>query len=359
MLDLDETKNRPHYTELPRALLVGHDVLDEVPGVMKKLNISGEAVLVCDEMTKKLAGNKVAQVAGDHGLRCHMIEIVEAGGDEAQRVMDLAKDKSANVVIGVGGGRPIDVAKYSAYEIETPFISIPTAASHDGIVSGRASLHIKGQKKSIAARAPLGVIADTHIISKSPHRLLASGCADVISNVSAIMDWELAHRLKNEYFSHYAATISLTTAKMMMENAHYIRPMLEASARFVVKALISSGISMAIAGSSRPASGSEHAFSHCLDQLAEKPALHGEQCGVGTILATYLHGGDWENVREALSAVGAPIDARGLGLKNEEIIRALTTAHTIRPERYTILGDGIDTEAAWEVAKITGVVDSE
>ena len=56
--------------------------------------------------------------------------------------------------------------------------------------------------------------------------------------------------------------------------------------------MISSGMAISIAGNSRPASGSEHKFSHALDMIAPKPALHGEQCGVGTIMMMYLHGGD-------------------------------------------------------------------
>src|SRR5256886_17639739 len=82
-----------------------------------------------------------------------------------------------------------------------------------------------------------------------------------------------------------------------------INPRLEESAWFVCKALVSSGVAMSIAGSSRPASGSEHKFSHALDRIAKKPGLHGEQCGVGTIMMMYLHAGNWQEVRDALLAI--------------------------------------------------------
>jgi len=98
-------------------------------------------------------------------------------------------------------------------------------------------------------------------------------------------------------------------------------------------------------------------FSHALDMLAEKPALHGEQTGVGTIIMAYLHGMKWERVRETLKRVGAPTNAYELGIDPEVIIEALTIAHTIRPGRYTILGkDGLTREAAEKAAKITGVI---
>ncbi len=123
-----------------------------------------------------------------------------------------------------------------------------------------------------------------------------------------------------------------------------------------MKALVASGVAMSIAGSSRPASGSEHKFSHALDEVAPKPALHGEQCGVGTIMCMYLHGGNWQEIRSSLETIGAPTNAAQLGIEEEYIIEALLHAHTIRPERYTILGTGLTREAAEKVAKITGVI---
>ena len=126
----------------------------------------------------------------------------------------------------------------------------------------------------------------------------------------------------------------------------------------VVEALISCGYAMCIAGSSRPCSGSEHLFSHALDMVASKPALHGEQVGVGTIMMMYLHGGDWKRVKEALQALGAPTTAKELGVSDDAVIEALTIAHKIRPDRYTILGDkGLTREAAERLAVNTGVIE--
>ncbi len=116
---------------------------------------------------------------------------------------------------------------------------------------------------------------------------------------------------------------------------------------------------MSIAGSSRPASGSEHMFSHALDRIAPpKAALHGEQCGgVGTIMMMYLHGGNWQEIRDALKKIGgAPTNAEELGIEDKYIIEALLQAHSIRPDRYTILGNGLTLSAAEKVARITKVI---
>jgi glycerol-1-phosphate dehydrogenase [NAD(P)+] len=237
-------------------------------------------------------------------------------------------------------------------------VSVPTAASHDGISSPRASIKSEGGNISLKAEPPMGVIADTQIISQAPFRLMASGCGDIISNYTAVLDWKLAHRLLNEDFSDSASALSLVTAEMLIKSAGDIKEGLIESAAIVVKALISSGMAISIAGNSRPASGAEHKFSHALDIIAPKPALHGEQCGVGTIMMMYLHGGDWKFIRETLKTIKAPVNAYELGIEPEYIIKALTKAHTIRKERYTILGDrGLTEAAATKLARKTGVID--
>ena len=148
------------------------------------------------------------------------------------------------------------------------------------------------------------------------------------------------------------------TAEMLVGRADSIKRELEESAWVVTKALVSSGVAMSIAGSSRPASGAEHLISHQLDRLAPDPALHGHQVGVASIVTEYLHSGDdgeWTDVRDALASIDAPTTAEGLGIDERTFVSAMTTAHEIR-DRYTILGDGVSERAAIEAATVTGVI---
>ena len=343
--------------QLPRYVLVGHGVLEEVAAVCKRLKLSGVALVVTGGTTRRVAGESVLEILTDSGYDCGLVEVRSASPESVERVRVVAEECRAAFMLAVGGGKVIDVAKVAAYMLDVPFISVPTIASHDGIASPRASIKDKGTNTSISAQAPLAIIADTKVIAEAPHRFLAAGCGDIISNYTAVMDWRLAHRLKNAEFSSYAAALSEMTAKMILESSKEIKPRLEESAWVVVKALVSSGVAISIAGSSAPASGAEHKFSHALDIIAPKPALHGEQCGVGTIMMSYLHGAAWKYVRDALRTVGAPTTAKELGIKSEYIIEALTQAHKINPERYTILGDtGLTYEAAERLATITGVI---
>jgi len=363
----DGGKGYRKRTELPRTVLVGSNVLEDIHEVCLDLFPRGRALIICDEITREIAAETVFEKleAAGYDPECHVIDhasmeevdsVLEKYGHGGGKTGGAAGDGETKFFIGVGGGRPVDVAKYSSFRAGKYFISVPTAASHDGIASAAASLTVGGHKKSISAAPPMAVVADTGIIRGSPYRLLASGCADIISNHTAVEDWRLARDLKGEYYSVYAAELSLMTARILEDRAGDIRGMSDRTVRTVINALISSGVAMSIAGSSRPASGAEHLFSHALDRVAKRPALHGEQCGLGSIMTSYLQGGDWEKIRESLSTIGAPVNASEAGLSGEEIVEALVMAASIRPGRYTVLGDGIDAEKAEELAGTTGVL---
>ena len=120
---------------------------------------------------------------------------------------------------------------------------------------------------------------------------------------------------------------------------------------------MSYGVSMSIAGSSRPCSCSAHLVSQALDMIAPGAALHGEQCGVGTIMMAKLHGLDWELIRDNLETIGAPTTAEGLGIDGETLVEALVKAGSIRPERYTILNKvDLTRKSARKLAESCGLI---
>jgi len=351
-----QTIEKSKSMELPRHVAIGHGVLENIGEICRQLHFRGPAVIVVDKTTKRIAGNKVEKLLKTENYEAQQKIIDEADLKNLDNVKELITEIKAKFILGVGGGKPIDIAKLASFEVKKPFVSVPTAASHDGIVSSQASMHDNHGSKSYSTHSPFAVIADTKIISESPYRLLAAGCGDVISNLTSVKDWILAKKLRNEYFSSSAAMLSELTANVLLDSADMIKPRLEESAWLVAKALVSSGVAMSIAGSSRPASGSEHMFSHALDRLVPKPALHGEQCAVGAIMMMYLHGGDWEGIRNGLEKIKVPVNAKGLKIDDELMVEALTIAHSIRPERYTILSNGLTYDAAVDLAVKTGVI---
>lgn len=347
---------RTKFMQLPRAVLVGKGTHTRINELCRELKLEGRVLIVSGPKTYGIAGERLYDILEEE----HDVEVVitrEGSVEEVEKVKRIVQEKDVDFLAGVGGGRVIDIAKLVSKETAREFLSMPTAASHDGIASSRASLKHGNSAVSIPARAPLGVLADTEIISKAPYRLIASGCGDIISKFTAVKDWELAHRERGEEISEYAAALSLMTAKIVMDSREVIRKKTEESVRKVVKALISSGVAMSIAGSSRPGSGSEHKFSHALDRISPAPSLHGEQCGVGSIMMMHLHKGDWVEIRDVLKKIGAPTNAEELGVEEEHVIEALTKAHLIRPQRYTILGDkGLSREEAVKLARATKVI---
>ncbi len=334
--------NKAKWTQLPRDVVVGHNAINQIPDVLKDLKVGKKGLIVSGKHTKEVAGSAVSALLDDYEIKEHRAEKLDALSLEEGEIAG----KEVDFLIGVGGGRVIDFAKIVSYNLDRPFISVPTAASHDGIVSSRASLPKGSGSVSVQAHPPIAVIADTTIIAKAPHRLLAAGCADVISNYTAILDWELAHRLRGEEISEYAVSLSKMTAEILVKNAHLIKPGSEKAAWIIVKALVSSGVAMSIAGSSRPASGGEHKFSHAFDEIMPDRALHGETCGIGSIMTMYLHGGDWRSIRSSLKQIGAPTTPADLNIDDEIFVKALLKAKEIRPERYTILDMGITEESA-------------
>ena len=341
----------------PRRVVAGHNVIDQIADMARDFGLKGTALIVTGPLTMKVAGKAVAGFLKDSGYDIHVFETGAATLENVEKVVKTAEEIKANFIVGVGGGSKIDQAKAAAHRLYLPFISVPTSASHDGLASPKASIKNGGGPTSVDAVMPIGILADVGIIAKAPYKFLASGCADVIANSTALLDWQLAHRLRGEEFSSTAYAISKMCATTIIESSNIMKLNLEESVWIAIKPMISSGLSMSIAGSSRPTSGSEHLFSHALDKVAPGKALHGEQCGVGTIMMMYLHGGDWKQIKDALSEIGAPTTAAGLNTGRDEVIAALTMAHTIRPERYTILGDrGLSPDAAEKVATLTGVI---
>ena len=353
----------------PREVLVGHNTTDQIKAMLPRITDSKHLLIVVDKNTKKISGDRIAKILSSSGYELEMIVLsgpiikkkdsipIWPTMDDVNRVIKAAQKSKAEILMGVGGGSVIDVTKLATYELQKSFVSVPTSAAHDGMASPRASVKDKKGSVSKTAVSPMAVLADTAIISKAPYRMLASGCADVISNLSAVKDWELAHRLKNEEFSTFAASLSKTASKLLVEKAEDIRSGLEEAVWQAVKCMIVSGVAMSVAGTTRPASGSEHMFSHMLDRIAPGKALHGEQCGVGAIMMMYLHGDDWEEIVDFLQTIGGPTTAKELRIPQKKVIEALVDAQKIRPDRYTILGEqGLTYDAAKKLAKITGVI---
>ncbi len=341
---------------LPREVIGGHGAIEKTGEVFNKLTSSKSGIIVTGQTTVKLAGERVKDLLKSSGIETSIVITGQATEENVEKVKEQTRKVDARVIIGIGGGSKIDIAKKSAFDLGLDFISIPTSASHDGVASPRATISKNGLSYSVEATMPAAIIADTEIIVTAPFRFLASGAADVLSNLPALRDWNLGHRLKGEKVSSSAYAISEFAAREIINNASQIKPHIEESVWLVIKQIVFSGIAMSVAGSSRPASGSEHMFAHAVNTIKKGNGLHGELCGIGSIIAMYLHGADWVMIKNTLQTIGAPTTLDQVSLTEEDAIQALMMAHKTRPDRYTILGEsGLSESAAREALHLTGV----
>jgi glycerol-1-phosphate dehydrogenase [NAD(P)+] len=334
---------------LPRSVTIGGNIVGKMGEVCSGIGYKGSVKVFTDQDVLEVAGKKVLESLDNWGYKTEYSLL--------PKIVDMSNINAidSDFIIGVGGGRVIDFAKMTAKVSGKPFVSFPTAVSHDGISSDRAVI---GNGYSMPAVMPDAIFIDTDIIAKSPYRLTASGCGDVIAKFTAIEDWRLSHAKTGEDISEYLATASEAGAECIIDCAISIRKLETSGIRNLIEALVFSGIAMSMAGSSRPASGSEHLFSHALKVLyPQKASLHGEECAVGAILCSCLQGKDWRRIANALKTIGLPTTSQELGIPKNIIIDALVKAKEVRYDRYTILNHkNVNAETAKAVAEETGVV---
>jgi len=353
---MEQKKIMPSHTmELPRLIVVGEKNIGKIGNFLKSLNDAKKVSLISGSNVKKIVQKKIDESLASSNIKksWYLSKI-----NDAKSIKEIEKNvrkNKTNLLIGVGGGRSVDIAKMIAFNLGKPFVSIPTSASHDGISSPFVS--VKGEKPhSMVATAPLGVFVDVDVIKRAPKKLLASGCGDLIAKITAVHDWQLGNSKTGEYYGRYSAHLALMSAKILIENSSRFAKK-GPDVREIVEALISAGVASCIAGSSRPCSGAEHLFSHAVDKLEPGVGLHGEKCGIGAIMIAKLQGQDWKNIVKTLKAVGAPTTAKEIGLKSNILAKALTIAQSLRPERYTILNQVNMTEnKAIALAKSTKVI---
>ena len=341
--------------ELPRLIEIGEKNIGDFGKFLNSLNKPKKVSLISGTNVQKVLRKKI-----EKSLKAKKIRYIWHTSKDNQikslnKIQKDVKKDNSDLIVGIGGGRSVDTAKLISYNLGKPFVSLPTAASHDGMASPFVSVK-SDLPHSIVASAPMGVFVDIDVIRKAPAKLLSSGCGDLIANITAVKDWQLGHKKKKEYYGRYAANLALMSAKIVMENSSkFAKEGLDA--RVIVEGLISAGVASCIAGSSRPCSGAEHLFSHALDKIAPGIGLHGEKCGIGSIMIAKLQGQDWKKIVKTLKDVGAPTTAKQIGLKPDVIIKALTMAQGLRPERYTILKEIKMTEKrAQSLAKSTKVI---
>ena len=326
-----------HIMELPSKILIGNKIIPDLGNFLNDLNVKNNVLVVSGSNIKHNLEDQIVTSLTQSKINYVWKEIDAATSKIADDVSKMAINLKSSIILGIGGGKSIDTAKLASFNSKMRFVSVPTSASHDGIASPFASIKGSDRPYSLIARPPVGIFADINIISSAPSKLLSSGCGDLIAKMTAVKDWELAHNYTNEPFRKYAASLAYMSSQILFDQSLTFTRQKTDHVRDIVEALISAGVAAGIAGTSRPCSGSEHLISHALDLIAPGKGLHGEKCGIATILMAKLHGLDWQNIKLVLKKLGCPTTIKEIGVTDEQLFEAIRIAPDIRKDRFTIL----------------------
>lgn len=334
---------------IPNLLKIGAGTLDYTGEYLKGLRLTKVVILF---------GNGLIDMFGEKvmtSLKRAEVEVLEYQELDTVCIDDLIRlaftmPNKAQAVIGLGGGKVIDAAKYCGFLRNIPFISVPTSSSSDGFSSSSASLIVEGRRKSVPAKLAYGIIVDTEIIKSAPDKFLYSGIGDMAAKITALYDWKYEGDHGYAEVNDFAMMIAKKAVNSFVRTPfHDIKE--DLFLRELLDSLAMSGIANEIAGSSAPTSGSEHLISHALDKLLEQPQLHGVQVGIATHLMSLVQEHRYKRVDTIFTQTGFWKYVEALQMKRRDFEDAIDMAPAIKPFRHTYLHEEIYREKAKELLR--------
>lgn len=332
---------------IPAFLKIEKGALSDIGMYLKNHKLTKVVVFFGNGLID-MFGEMIMKSFNEHDIE--VLQYMELDTVNLEDITDIAfsMPNSTQTVIGVGGGKVIDTAKYCGFLKKIPYISVPTSTSNDGFSSASASLLIRGKRQSVPAKMAYGIIADTEVIKSAPKGFLYSGIGDMICKITATYDWQYEGSLGVSTVND----VSVMVAKKAINSIARIE-FDSITDEWFLKELLNSlamcGIANEIAGSSAPTSGSEHLISHALDQNAGKTTLHGIQVGIATYIMSIVQEHRQERVKEFLTKTGFFEYAETLDLDVQDYLNAIDYAPNIKPFRHTYLHEEKYRERAKEV----------
>lgn len=336
-----------NHIAIPALLKIGPGALGELGTYLKDLRLEKVVILFGNGLIE-MFGMDVMKSLAEMG-----IDVLEYQEQDTVRLEDLTSlafsmPAKTQAVIGIGGGKVIDAAKYCGFLRNLAFISIPTSASSDGFSSASASLLVEGRRKSVPARLAYGIVVDTQIIKSAPKKFIYSGIGDMVSKITALYDWKFEEEHGYGKVNDFATMIAkkavnsfVRTPFESIEEDLFIKELLDS--------LAMSGIANEIAGSSAPTSGSEHLISHALDKMLEQPQLHGIQVGIATYLMSVVQDHRYKRVNTIFTQTGFWDFVKTLEMRRVDFEQAIDLAPSIKPFRHTYLHEQEYRDRAKEV----------
>lgn len=324
-----------HKISIPSILNIGKGNLSTIGVLLLKNELTSVVIYFGNDLIK-LFGNIIFTSLKENSIHIEAYDELNTINIDDVISMAFKLPTTVKAIIGVGGGKVIDAAKYCAFLRKLPFISVPTSSSCDGFSSSSASLMINGQRTSIPAKLAYGIIVDIDIIKSAPEKFIYSGIGDLISKITALYDWSYESKLGFCETDDFAFMIAEKAVNSFIRT-DYQTIKDDMFLRELVESLTMSGIANEIAGNSSPSSGSEHLISHALDTLSSNPLLHGIQVGIATYIMSKVQNHRSERVKKVLINTGFINHVKTLPLSKENLIKAIDVAPSIKPYRHTLI----------------------
>jgi glycerol-1-phosphate dehydrogenase [NAD(P)+] len=269
-------------------------------GIAGRLKLGGPSLMVADPDTMKAAGERAAAALSGAGIAFKTLVLERKPGRKMLHADDaLVGRVEAEIAPGTawclacGAGTINDLVKLASFRKGVPYMALATAASMNGYTSAIAAIEVAGIKRTVNCHQPVAVVGDMEVITAAPPEMKASGVGDLLSKPVCNADWILSHLIRGEYYCDLPAGITADAAAEVGALARKIRENDPGALSTLFHALLLSGFSMKIAGSSSPASGGEHLISHYWDMRAEErgrePGLHGAQVGVASMMSARVY----------------------------------------------------------------------
>ena len=281
-----------------RQFIYEKGALNRLGRVLKNCSKRPRLQIIADERTWEVTGKTAQQNLYNDGWDVQKIIVPDRDGHrpecDGKTLQELKSRLEPNCfLLALGSGVINDLTKWAAFEKDTRYAVIATAASMNGYASANVAPFIDGVKTLIRARPPVVVIAEPDIIENAPYELTTAGFADAIAKSQSIADWWMNKFIFNEYLCPLCSRLTSGPDEYFIENPEKLKARESKAISSLFKTLFYSGVAMTLAGSSAPASGGEHLLSHTLDMMSrldgEPKDLHGRQVGLGTILSAALY----------------------------------------------------------------------
>lgn len=280
---------------------VGAGALERSVGWLWEHSAEKSHRVVCDAHTKTAAADALADKLRAKGATVELLVVEPARGDDhlvcddaaIERVQAELGARPHENAIAVGAGTINDVVKMATFKLGRPYQCLATAASMNGYTSSIAAVLSRGVKRTLPAQQAQAVFADTEVLCAAPSYLNLAGFGDLLSKPYSNADWKLSSLVRGVPFEDRPAALLDDAFERLLEDAAKIGAADASGVQTLAATIVLSGFTMAIAGTSAPASGGEHLVSHYWDMeqhCNEEPllGLHGTQVGIATRMSALL-----------------------------------------------------------------------